>query len=546
MKHSKRTLTILTLLLALLLAACGGADPTPEPAAATPTAETMDEPMDNEAMDEEMDNEAMEEEMDNEAMDEESMDNEAVDEAMTDEEMMTVGDIAMADNTFSMLVDAVLATGLDTVVQGDDPITVFAPTNEAFAALPEGLLASLTEDQLRAVLTYHVVPGRVTSEQVAGMDMGTSALGEDFDVTVNGNTIMINDATIVSADIEGSNGIIHVIDAVLIPPSLMSGMEEMDDMGDMGDMEMMDFSALYATSNPAELADDAIVSIAPDFSETMNSITAFAEGVTSVESIALTSDGTYFLTVDLGEEAGAIVSLADLNNMSPDALALSADLTAPKGLYIAEEAGLVLVADFGAGAIVGYDMALTPLFTITDFGDAAGSVWDVYHDAASDTLFATGTDGTLIVYENFSEMMGAEGPSKTIVPSDADGNKISVNLHGVWYNAATDELILTDVGDAASAEDGALYVIPSVMTAVGNTPVSVMVAGPESMLGNPVDVVFDGRSAYVAEKSNDAILRFDDILSADMMGMMGDAAPSAMFELIKAESVWLSYADMMQ
>lgn len=167
------------------------------------------------------------------------------------------------------------------------------------------------------------------------------------------------------------------------------------------------------------------------------------------------------------------------------------------------------------------------------------------NDAASDTLFATGTDGTLIVYENFSEMMGAEGPSKTIVPSDADGNKISVNLHGVWYNAATDELILTDVGDAASAEDGALFVIPNAMTAVGNTPVSVMVAGPESMLGNPVDVVFDGRSAYVAEKSNDAILRFDDVLSADMMGMMGDTAPSAMFELLKAESVWLSYADMM-
>ncbi len=536
MKNSKRTLTILALLLALLLAACGGADPTPEPAAATPTTEAIeneptDEPMDNEAMDEEMDNESMDEEMDNESMDEE----------MTDEDMMTVGDIAMADNTFSMLVDAVLATGLDTVVQGDDPITVFAPTNEAFEALPEGLLDSLTEAQLRDVLSYHVVPGRVTSDQVAGMDMGTSALGEDFDVTVTGDTIMINDATIISADIEGSNGIIHVIDAVLIPPSLMSGMEEMDDMG-----EMMDFSALYATANPAELADDAIVSITPDFSETMNSITAFAEGVTSVESIALTADGTYYLTVDLGEEAGAIVSLADLNNMSPDALALSADLTAPKGLYIAEEAGLVLVADFGAGAIVGYDLALTPQFTITDFGEAAGSVWDVYHDAASDTLFATGTDGTLIVYENFSEMMGASGPSKTIVPSDVDGNKISVNLHGIWYNAATDELILTDVGDAASAEDGALFVIANAMTAVGNTPVSVMVAGPESMLGNPVDVVFDGRSAYVAEKSNDAILRFDDVLAADMMGMMGDAAPSAMFELLKAESVWLSYADMMR
>ena len=426
MSKRKQTLTIFALLLALLLAACGGgAEPTSEPAAPAPTTEAMEEEtMDEEMMDEEMD-ETMDGEMD-EAMDEEMAD-ETMNENMDDESMSE----EMDDETMDEEMD-------------DD-------------------------------------------------SMGDEAMDENMDD---------------------------------------------EDMAE----EMMDMSAIYATSNPGELENDAIVSIAPDFGETMNSISAFAEGVTSVESIALTSDGTYYLTVDLGEESGAIVALDDLNNMSPEALAMSADLTAPKGLYIAEEAGLVLVADFGAQAIAAYDLSLTPQFTITDFGDAAGSVWDVYHDAASDTLFATGTDGTLIVYENFSEMMGAEGPSKTIVPADADGNKISVNLHGVAYYAANDELILTDVGDAASAEDGALFVISNASEAEGNTTVSVMIAGPDSWLGNPVDVVFDGNSAYVAEKSNDAILRFDDVLATDMMG---DAAPSATFELLKAESVWLSSADMM-
>jgi hypothetical protein len=342
---------------------------------------------------------------------------------------------------------------------------------------------------------------------------------------------MINNATIVSADIEGSNGIIHVIDTVLIPPSFMTN--------------AIEFNAIVATSNPGSLENDAIVNIAPDFSATLDRVTDFADGVSSVQSVAVTTDGTSYLTVDLGEGSGGIAALTNLGDMSPNGLVLSADLTAPKGLYIAEDAGLVLVADFGAKAIAAYDLALNPQFTITDFGSATGSVWDVYHDAASDTLFATGTDGTLLVYADFSQTLGADGPTNTIVPADTSGAKISVNLHGVWYDAASDSLILTDVGDAASAEDGALFVIPNAMAATGNTTVSVLIAGASSRLGNPVDVVFDGESAYVAEKSNDAVLRFDALLADSMMGMMGDSMPSASFDLAKAESLWLNTADSM-
>ncbi len=173
------------------------------------------------------------------------------------------------------------------------------------------------------------------------------------------------------------------------------------------------------------------------------------------------------------------------------------------------------------------------------------SIWDVYHDVDSDTLYATGTDGVLLAYEGFSSAMGVDGPTRMIIPADADGNQISVNLHGISYYAANDELILTDVGDAGSAEDGQLFVITDGSTADGNTTVSVQIGGPESMLGNPVDVVYDGAYAYVAEKSNDAVLRFDDLLSMDMMGMMGDAAPALMIEVLKAESVALPADSMM-
>ncbi len=509
MNKQKKLFFILAAFVLLIATACGGSD-SPEP-----TQEAMPEPT--------------EEVMEDPTPEPEPTDDMGDDDNDVIEELDTVGDIAMASDDFSILVDAVLATGLDTVVQGPGPITVFAPTNAAFEKLPEGTLDSLTEEQLTNILLYHVVEGEVYAEDVMGMDMGTSALGEDFAITVDGDTVMINDATITTADIPASNGVIHVIDTVLLPPSMASG----------DDMDMA--STIYATSNPGELENDSIVTLGADLAEAMTAIDTFADGLTSIESLAFSADGTAYLTADTPDSTGTLIAINDMESMDMMSVA---DLTAPKGLYIAHEAGLVLVADFGQGAIVAYDLALTPQFTVTDLGEGERSIWDVYHDAATDTLFATGTDGTLLVYADFSSTMGADGPTSTIIPSDADGNQISVNLHGIDYDAATDSLILTDVGSADSPTDGQLFVIPNTMDATGNTTVSLQIGGPQSLLGNPVDVVFDGQSAFVAEKSNDAVLRFDDILAEEMMGMMGDAAPSAMAEVLKAESVFL-YDDAM-
>lgn len=129
---------------------------------------------------------------------------------------------AVANNPdFSTLLAAVQAAGLTQTLAGPGPYTVFAPTNAAFAKVPADQLQALLNNpaQLRAVLLYHVVPGRVTSAQVAGLTSATTAQGGTLTVSASGGTVQINDATVTQADLAASNGIIHVIDTVLLPPS---------------------------------------------------------------------------------------------------------------------------------------------------------------------------------------------------------------------------------------------------------------------------------------------------------------------------------------
>lgn len=131
-------------------------------------------------------------------------------------------DTAAGAGTFETLVAAVTAADLVDTLKSDGPFTVFAPTDEAFAALPEGTVESLllpeNKDQLVAVLTYHVVPGKVMSTDLS--DDMTAATVQGGDITIDlDNGVMVNDANVVTADIEAENGVIHVIDKVILPAS---------------------------------------------------------------------------------------------------------------------------------------------------------------------------------------------------------------------------------------------------------------------------------------------------------------------------------------
>jgi uncharacterized surface protein with fasciclin (FAS1) repeats len=131
-------------------------------------------------------------------------------------------DAAVEAGSFQTLVAALEAAGLVDTLKGEGPFTVFAPTDEAFAALPEGTVESLLEpenrDQLVAILTYHVVPGAVRSGDLAGQELDVETVqGETVAIDATGGAVMVNDATVVQADIEADNGVIHVIDTVIMP-----------------------------------------------------------------------------------------------------------------------------------------------------------------------------------------------------------------------------------------------------------------------------------------------------------------------------------------
>jgi transforming growth factor-beta-induced protein len=217
-KKSMLSLSIVVV-LALVLAACAPAatpEPTAEPTVAPteePVAEPTEEPM---------------------------------------EEVKTIVDIAVEDGRFTTLVAALQAADLVGALSGDGPFTVFAPTDEAFAKLPEGTVEALLEDipALTDILLYHVVSGEVLAEDVVMLESAETLLGENVMIKVEDGNVYINDAQVIITDIMGSNGVIHVIDSVLLP-----GQEE--SLGSIVDIAVADgrFTTLVAALQAAGLAE---------------------------------------------------------------------------------------------------------------------------------------------------------------------------------------------------------------------------------------------------------------------------------------------------
>jgi uncharacterized surface protein with fasciclin (FAS1) repeats len=200
------------IVLSLVLAACGAAEPTAEPVA-EPTEAPAEEP---------------------------------VEEAEEMAEANSIVDIAVEDGRFTTLVAAVQAAGLAETLSGEGQFTVFAPTDEAFAALPEGTVESLLEEPegaLQDILLYHVVDGAVPAETVVTLESATTLQGEDVAIEVMDGEVVLNDnAKVIITDIEASNGIIHVIDAVILPPSMSEAAAKAE--GEMAEEGMMEAQSI--------------------------------------------------------------------------------------------------------------------------------------------------------------------------------------------------------------------------------------------------------------------------------------------------------------
>ena len=186
-----RTLLLTLVAAVFVISAC---------APAAPAEPTVAEPMEEEVMEEAPEEEPMEE---------------------PEEEPGpgSIVDIAVADGRFTTLVTAVTEAGLAETLSGEGPFTVFAPTDDAFAALPEGTIEALLADipALTDILLYHVADGKVMAAEVVGLDEVPTLQGSSVAISQDMDKVMANEAQIILTDIEASNGVIHVIDAVLLP-----------------------------------------------------------------------------------------------------------------------------------------------------------------------------------------------------------------------------------------------------------------------------------------------------------------------------------------
>ncbi|ELR99829.1 fasciclin domain-containing protein [Gloeocapsa sp. PCC 73106] len=133
--------------------------------------------------------------------------------------MADIVDTAVKAGSFSTLVAAIKAAGLVDTLKGKGPFTVFAPNDEAFAKLPEGTVDGLLKDipQLKKILTYHVVSGKVMAADVMKMKSAKTVEGSNVNIDASNGGVKINDATVATADVAADNGVIHIIDTVLIP-----------------------------------------------------------------------------------------------------------------------------------------------------------------------------------------------------------------------------------------------------------------------------------------------------------------------------------------
>lgn len=320
---------------------------------------------------------------------------------------------------------------------------------------------------------------------------------------------------------------------------------------------------LTVSTNPADGASPAVGGI-NRLSAALNAQVATFNTSRRSESITFDLDGDAYIGFDDGTDANGGILIGgrvgsgrngDIANDSRDRVITGPNtgLDAPKGIDVATALGLMFVADtsttLGNPAVRVFSTCaagdVAPIATVDvqlDIDAATERPWDVDYDVETGRLFVALTTGRVLVYDQFLTDLGQNGADRIITPADA-GVKVSINIHGIDYDPATDSLILSDVGLAANPGDGQIFVIGGASVADGLVQTSVRIGGGNTRLGNPVDVAFNGRDLFVAEKSNNAVLRFDNVLTSPG----GDINPTRTFAITAPESValnpaWLSRA----
>ena len=249
--------------------------------------------------------------------------------ATPEPELLDIVDTAVADGRFTTLVAAVQAAELVDTLKGEGPFTVFAPTDDAFAALPEGTLDSLllpeNKQALTDILLYHVVAGKVMAADVVGLSSATTVLGQDLAINVDMGNVYLNESVqVIITDIETSNGVIHVIDAVLLPPTD----ETASEANTIVDVAVTDgrFTTLVAAVQAAELV-ETLSGEGPFtvFAPTDDAFAALPAG--TLDSLLLPENKQALTDILLYHVVAGKVMAADVVGLTSAPTVLGADIT---------------------------------------------------------------------------------------------------------------------------------------------------------------------------------------------------------------------------
>ena len=479
--------------------------------------------------------------------------------------------VALTDGTIAVYDDAIASefapTVTRTIVPSDSDGNqisvnahgiVYEPMSDRLVISDVGDAAVADDGQLFVLTSAASADGATVPTRTIGG--ASTVLGNPVDIALTGSTLRVaeksNDAILVFTNIfSGESGD--------IAPDLVTSTSKPESIAELTDVEMqmdasdnglstMPIKGLSVTSNPGEAGDTT--GGVTQYSATLSSELASFDSTISIESATYTAVGDGYITFDdTATNTGGILVVNRLKSTRNDGMyntsydhEISGDSTgliAPKGIDVSSNDNLIFVADIDATApgvrIFSTCAAgnVTPLLTLTASNGA--SPWDVDYDAETDQAFLALTNGTVAVFEDVVRKLNngmdtIDGEDRLITPA-MSGTAVAAptNIHGIDYDAQSDSLVISDVGSAADATDGKLYVIPGAKNASGLTDMSVSISGPLSMLGNPVDLMLSNGHVYVAEKSNSAVLRFDNILNQ----ASGDMAPSYSVSFTAPESV---------
>jgi transforming growth factor-beta-induced protein len=275
-------------------------------------------------------------------------------------------DTAVADGRFTTLVAAVQAAELVDTLKGEGPFTVFAPTDDAFAALPAGTVEELlkpeNKQKLTDILLYHVVSGKVMAADVTALTSATTILGKEVAIKVDMGNVYINDAKVIITDIETSNGVIHVIDAVLLPPTDEAAMEEKNTIVDIAVADGR-FTTLVAALTAADLVEtlsgDGPFTV---FAPTDDAFAALPAG--TLDSLLLPENKQALTDILLYHVVSGKVMAADVVTLAsaPTALGKDVTITVKDGKVFLNDTVQVIITDIEAsnGVIHVIDAVLLP------------------------------------------------------------------------------------------------------------------------------------------------------------------------------------------